>query len=94
MTVAGQTIVALAAMPLGGVADWLSQLPAALTEEQRLLAEPILDDLHERIRRVLDVGVEYLSLDRATPSLSAGEARRLRMASLSDSAERGAVRIR
>lgn len=82
VTVAGQTIIALSQMPLSDLAEWLRDLPASLNEEEKLVAGQILADLHERVRRVLEVGVSYLTLDRASPSLSAGEARRLRMASL------------
>lgn len=82
VTVAGQTIIALSKLPLNALADWLDNLPAALTDDAMRIARPILDDLHERVRRVIEVGVAYLTLDRDSPSLSAGEAQRLRMASL------------
>jgi excinuclease ABC subunit A len=82
VTVAGQTIIAISQLPLNELADWLDKLPAALNDEEMMVARPILDDLHERVRRVIEVGVGYLTLDRASPSLSAGEAQRLRMASL------------
>ncbi|MCC6904497.1 MAG: excinuclease ABC subunit UvrA [Anaerolineae bacterium] len=91
--VSGQTIIALARQPLTGLAAWLEALPAALSGDDRLLARPILDNLHERVRRVIEVGVGYLSLDRASPTLSAGEARRLRMASLLGSGLSGVLYV-
>jgi excinuclease ABC subunit A len=93
VTVAGRSIIAISQLPLDAVADWLNALPAALSEEEMLVAAPVLDELHEWVRRVIDVGVEYLSLDRAAPSLSAGEARRLRMASLLGSSLSGLLYV-
>ncbi|HEX5156341.1 MAG TPA: excinuclease ABC subunit UvrA [Ktedonobacterales bacterium] len=93
VTVAGQTIIALSQLPLNALADWLDALPASLHGEETLIASPILDDLRERIRRVLEVGVEYLTLERAAPSLSAGEAQRLRMASLLGSSLSGLLYV-
>ncbi len=82
VTVAGRAIIAISQLPLHEVADWLDALPTALHDEEMIIARPILDDLHERVRRVIEVGVDYLTLDRASPTLSTGEAQRLRMASL------------
>jgi len=93
VTVVGQTIIAISQLPLNALADWLDALPASLHGEELLIASPILDDLRERIRRVLEVGVEYLTLDRAAPSLSAGEAQRLRMASLLGSSLSGLLYV-
>jgi excinuclease ABC subunit A len=93
VTVAGQTIIAISKLPLNALADWLETLPASLHGEEMLIASPILDDLRERIRRVIEVGVEYLTLDRAAPSLSAGEAQRLRMASLLGSSLSGLLYV-
>ena len=93
VTVAGRAIIEIARLPLHDVADWLDALPATLNGEEMIVARPILDDLHERVRRVNEVGVGYLSLDRAAPSLSAGEARRLRMATLLGSSLSGVLYV-
>ncbi len=93
VTVAGQTIIAISQLPLNALADWLETLPASLHGEEMLIASPILDGLRERIRRVIEVGVEYLTLERAAPSLSAGEAQRLRMASLLGSSLSGLLYV-
>ncbi|MCU0522255.1 MAG: excinuclease ABC subunit UvrA [Anaerolineae bacterium] len=93
VTVVGRTIVAIARLSLTQVAEWLDGLPAALSEKEMLIARPILDDLHERVRRLVDVGLGYLTLDRATPSLAAGEAQRLRLAALLGSGLTGVLYI-
>lgn len=93
VTVAGDTIVTVSRLSLGELAGWLERLPAALSEEDCLVAGPILDDLRERVRRLVEVGLEYLTLDRASPSLSAGEAQRLRMASLLGSGLTGVLYV-
>ncbi len=93
VTVAGRTIIDLVRQPLTGVAAWLDDLPAALREGELNIARPILDDLHERVRRVLAMGVDYLTLDRDSPSLSSGEAQRLRMASLLGSSLSGVLYV-
>ncbi len=82
VTLDGQSIVDLSHLPLTELAAWLEDLPARLKPDERLVSEPILDDLQERIHRLVEVGVGYLTMERNSPSLSAGEAQRLRMAAL------------
>lgn len=93
VTVAGQTIIAISQMPLNDLAEWLESLPDWLNSEEMVIARPILDDLHERVRWVIDVGVDYLTMDRASPSLSTGEAQRLRMATLLGSSLSGVLYV-
>ncbi|WP_405959483.1 excinuclease ABC subunit UvrA [Streptomyces sp. NBC_00024] len=71
-TFAGRTIAELAASPLAELAD----LPVGTSPTARVLT----DDLRSRIEPILELGLGYLSLDRATPTLSAGELQRLRLA--------------
>jgi len=88
-----QTIVDVLRMPLTDLAVWLDFIPMVISTGERLIAEPILNDLRDRIRRLLDVGVGYLTLDRSSPTLSAGEAQRLRLASLLGSGLTGVLYV-
>ncbi|MGY6019783.1 ATP-binding cassette domain-containing protein [Streptomyces spinosirectus] len=72
VTVSGRTIAEFAALP---ITDLDSALHAT-SETARVLIE----DLHSRIAPILELGLGYLSLDRSTPTLSAGELQRLRLA--------------
>lgn len=72
VTIAGRTIADLAALPLAELTNTLG----GTSEAARVLTE----DLDSRIAPILELGLGYLSLDRATPTLSAGELQRLRLA--------------
>ncbi len=89
----GRSIIELSNLPLEGVAAWLEALPATLNEDETEIALPIINDLQERIRRLVMIGVGYLTLERATPSLSAGEAQRLRLAALVGSGLTGVLYV-
>ncbi len=65
----------------------------ALPAEEWLIAAPIVTDLQERVRRLIEVGLGYITLDRAAPSLSAGEAQRLRLAALLGSGLTGVLYV-
>ncbi|MEV0639597.1 excinuclease ABC subunit UvrA [Streptomyces sp. NPDC050619] len=82
VTVHGLDIVAAARLPLDELADWLGGLRKRATPDEWLFVEPVVADLDERVRRLVDVGVGYLTLEQPTPSLSAGESQRLRLAAL------------
>lgn len=93
VTVAGDTIITVSQLPLTNLDAWLKSLPPHFTAEEMRIALPILDDLKERIGRLLEVGVGYLTLDRSSPTLSAGEAQRLRLAALLGSGLTGVLYI-
>ena len=88
-----QSIIDILRMPLTDLAVWLDFLPMMISASEMLIAEPILNDLHDRVRRLLDVGVGYLTLERSSPTLSAGEAQRLRLASLLGSGLTGVLYV-
>ena len=73
---------AVSHLPLDALAAWVDTLEGSLPADDRLVAAPVIDDLRVRVRRLVDVGLGYVTPDRPTPSLSAGEAQRLRLAAL------------
>ncbi len=93
VTVVGENILDLSRLPLDRLAEWIAGLHDALAPEEWTIAEPIVADLQERMRRLVDVGAGYLTLERAAPTLSAGEAQRLRLAALLGSGLTGVLYI-
>ena len=76
----GRTISEVSALELGELDAWLRTLPGKLDSRSSAIARDILKELSDRVGFLLDVGLEYLSLDRATASLSGGESQRIRLA--------------
>jgi excinuclease ABC subunit A len=93
VTVDGRTIVGVTRMPLNDLSAWLARLPAVLTGDGMIVAGPILADLGERVGRLIEVGVGYLTLERSSPTLSVGEAQRLRLAALLGSGLSGVLYV-
>ncbi|XEC96588.1 excinuclease ABC subunit UvrA [Paenibacillus tarimensis] len=91
--VAGVSIAEVSGWPLGKVLLWLEGLHGKLTPDGQQFLEPVWNGLSERIRRVIDVGLSYLSLHRQAITLSGGEAQRLRLASLLGSGLTGVLYI-
>lgn len=75
-----KNICELAAMDINELYDWLTDVEPLLEEKQRLIAAEILKEIRTRLRFLLDVGLDYLSLNRTSVSLSGGESQRIRLA--------------
>ena len=76
----GQNIAQLAAMDISELYQWIDTLEDRLNEHQRLIATEIIKEIRTRLRFLLDVGLDYLSLNRTSVSLSGGESQRIRLA--------------
>lgn len=76
----GKDIAQVSAMDMDELAGWISGLPAKLSGKQNLIAQDILKELGDRIGFLQQVGLNYLSLNRSTRSLSGGESQRIRLA--------------
>ncbi len=95
VTVGGKSLVELGALPVGDVARFFEGLAAGDTSDadgrsvdaipldpiSRTIAEELLKEIRARLTFLIDVGLHYLTLDRAAPTLSGGEAQRIRLAS-------------
>ena len=67
-------------MTLSNLADWVDGVPDSLTEEMRPMAESICDSFRTAARRLMELGLGYLTLDRAASTLSTGERQRMQLA--------------
>lgn len=76
----GKNISELAAMELTDLYDWIFQVEGHLEEKQKQIAGEILKEIRTRLKFLLDVGLEYLSLNRQAMTLSGGESQRIRLA--------------
>ena len=75
-----RNIAELSQMDIGELSIFLENIDSRLTERQRLIGTEVLKEIRDRLRFLLDVGLEYLSLDRSARSLSGGESQRIRLA--------------
>ncbi len=75
-----KNISELAQLDIVDLADWFNDLDKSLSEKQNIIASEIIKEIKSRIQFLLDVGLDYLSLDRSSKSLSGGEAQRIRLA--------------
>jgi excinuclease ABC subunit A len=78
VTLGDRSIAEVAAMSIGDCATFLRELQ--LTERQKVIAERVVKEVNARLGFLLDVGLDYLSLDRAAGTLAGGEAQRIRLA--------------
>jgi excinuclease ABC subunit A len=78
VTIGGRSIAEIAGLPIGEAAEFL--LGLRLDGRDAQIAERVLKEVNERLRFLIDVGLHYLSLDRAAGTLAGGEAQRIRLA--------------
>ena len=78
--IAGKTISEVAAMEISQLQQWFGTLDEVFGKRESAIARDILKELKDRVSFLMDVGLDYLSLDRATASLSGGESQRIRLA--------------
>jgi excinuclease ABC subunit A len=79
--IAGKTISEVAELSISAAAEWFAGLSAMLSPKHREIAARILKEINERLGFLKNVGLEYLSLARASGTLSGGESQRIRLAS-------------
>ena len=76
----GKNIAELANMDVNALSKWLDELPKHLDEKQKEISHDILIEIKKRISFLLNVGIDYLSMNRPAKSLSGGESQRIRLA--------------
>jgi excinuclease ABC subunit A len=77
---AGLDITQVTDMSVDQAAEFFAHLPETMSEAQRTIAKQVLREINERLKFILDVGLGYLTLSRASATLAGGEAQRLRLA--------------
>ena len=79
--IAGRHVGEVAEMSIKRAGQWFAELPGQLTGKQNEIAGRVLKEIRERLKFLVDVGLEYLTLARASGTLSGGESQRIRLAS-------------
>ncbi len=78
--IGGKNIAELSAMDIAELSAFFEGLEKSLSGNQKIIAEEIIKEIRSRVQFLLDVGLDYLSLNRSSKSLSGGEAQRIRLA--------------
>lgn len=76
----GKNIADLAAMDISALHEWINNVENRLSPQQQLIGKEILKEIRTRLKFLVDVGLEYLSLNRNSATLSGGESQRIRLA--------------
>jgi excinuclease ABC subunit A len=76
----GKNIGELVQMDIADLSEWFADLDNHLSEKQKIIAVEVVKEITARLQFLLDVGLNYLSLNRSSKSLSGGEAQRIRLA--------------
>lgn len=80
VTVGGKNIYELTRWPASRLLEWLKERESYLTPKERTIADRILKEIRSRLQFMVNVGLDYLTLDRTADTLSGGEAQRIRLA--------------
>jgi len=93
VTINGLSIRDVSAMSVSAAAQWFAGLDAHLSEREIVVGRQVLKEIRSRLRFLMDVGLDYLTLDRASSSLSGGESQRIRLATQIGSSLMGVLYI-
>lgn len=93
ITISGKTIIDVAGLNLCELLKWINGLDSQISEDESHALAALSSALKERTSNVIEVGLDYLTLDRTLPSLSAGESQRLRLAGVLGSGLTGVLYV-
>ncbi|MGZ6266359.1 MAG: excinuclease ABC subunit UvrA, partial [Candidatus Limnocylindrales bacterium] len=93
VTIDGRNIWDVSTLSITAACDWVGRLTEQLTERERTIGRQVLKEISSRLGFLLDVGLDYLTLDRTSQTLSGGEAQRIRLATQIGSSLMGVLYI-